>query len=395
MNIMIRPGPLKGSVPAIPSKSHGHRLLIAAALSDPPGVVNLESSSEDLEATKTCLLALNEEKPVLPCRESGSTLRFLLPVAMALKDQVRFLGEGRLLQRPLSPLKEELEKHGCTFVLGSGELWGSGRLQNGIFTLPGDVSSQYITGLLFALPLLNGDSEINLTSPLESKSYVDLTLQVLKESGIQIQVISNTERVGSKHVTLEKYIIPGNQRYHCPSFTTPEGDWSNGAFWLAANYVGFANQVSCTGLNPDSLQGDRAVSQLLRDFPNNIDGSQIPDLIPILGVVASVRPGITIISNAQRLRLKESDRLETTVGLIRDLGGDAEERPDGMIIRGKPLLPGGSVDGCADHRIVMAAAIAATVCTNPVTIKGAEAANKSYPGFFEDYKGLGGKINEL
>lgn len=395
MKLMIQPGPLKGTVTAIPSKSHGHRLLIAAALSNPPGEVPFNETSEDLDATRTCLAALAEKEPVLPCRESGSTLRFLLPVAMSLKDHVRFLGEGRLLQRPLSPLKEEMERHGCSFHQGNGELEVGGRLQSGTYLLPGDVSSQYITGLLFALPLLDGDSEILLTTPLESKGYVDMTIEVLMDSNIHVEAALQPDRFGPNHEPLLKFMIPGNQEYMCRSQATPEGDWSNGAFWLAANYVGFGNRVSCSGLSQNSLQGDRVVSELLRDFPNVIDGSQIPDLIPILAVVAAVRPGITTIKHAERLRLKESDRLETTVRLIRDLGGDAEEREDGMVIRGKPLLRGGTVEGCNDHRIVMAAAIAATNCTEPVIINGAEAVNKSYPGFFRDYKELGGKINEI
>lgn len=395
MKIIIQPGPLSGSLSAIPSKSHGHRLLIAAALSNPPGQVQLTETSEDLEATRTCLTALHERDPVLPCRESGSTLRFLLPVAMAQKAHVRFLGEGRLLQRPLSPLKEELERHGCRFHLGKGELEVNGLLQSGSYHLRGDISSQYVTGLLFALPLLGGDSEILLTTPLESRGYVDMTLQVLSMAGIQVSVSTQEGTFGPQREALLKYYIPGRQQYHSPELATPEGDWSNGAFWLAANYVGFGNRVTCTGLSEDSLQGDRVVSDLLRNFPNIIDGSQIPDLIPILAVVAAVRPGITTINRAERLRLKESDRLETTVQLIRDLGGDAEEMPDGMVIRGKPLLRGGTVDGCGDHRIVMSAAIASTICTEPVTITGAEAVNKSYPGFFRDFKGLGGKINEI
>lgn len=395
MKILIQPGPLSGNVSAIPSKSHGHRLLIAAALSNPPGKVQFTQTSEDLDATRTCLSALSEKNPVLPCRESGSTLRFLLPVAMSLKEHVRFLGEGRLLQRPLSPLKEEMERHGCRFHLGKGELEVNGLLQSGSYHLPGDISSQYVTGLLFALPLLKGDSEIMLTTPLESKGYVDMTLEVLMAAGIHVEVATQEGTFGPEHIPLPRYIIPGGQQYQCPTRTTPEGDWSNGAFWLAANYVGFGNRVSCKGLSADSLQGDRIVSELLRDFPNIIDGSQIPDLIPILAVVAAVRPGITTINHAERLRLKESDRLETTVRLIRDLGGDAEELPDGMVIRGKPMLRGGTVDGCGDHRIVMSAAIAATICTEPVTILGAEAVNKSYPGFFRDFKGLGGKINEI
>jgi 3-phosphoshikimate 1-carboxyvinyltransferase len=395
MKMIIQPGPLSGTLSAIPSKSHGHRLLIAAALSSPQGQVQLTETSEDLEATRTCLSALHESDPVLPCRESGSTLRFLLPVAMAHQSHVRFLGEGRLLKRPLSPLKEEMERHGCRFHMGKGELEVKGLLQSGSYHLRGDISSQYVTGLLFALPLLAGDSEILLTTPLESCGYVDMTVQVLTDAGIQVNISTQEGTFGPHREALLKYNIPGGQHYQSPELTIPEGDWSNGAFWLASNYVGFGNRVTCNGLSEDSLQGDRIISDLLRDFPNVLDGSQIPDLIPILAVVASVRPGITTIKNAERLRLKESDRLETTVRLIRDLGGDAEELPDGMVIRGKPLLRGGTVDGCGDHRIVMSAAIASTVCTEPVIITGAEAVNKSYPGFFRDFKGLGGKINEI
>lgn len=395
MKLIIQPGPLVGTVQAIPSKSHGHRLLIAAALSKPPGEVAFAETSEDLDATRACLAALGEQVPVLPCRESGSTLRFLLPVAMALKDRTRFLGEGRLLQRPLSPLKEEMERHGCSFHPSKGELEVKGRLRSGTYRLPGDVSSQYVTGLLFALPLLSGDSEILMTTPLESKGYVDMTLEVLSDSNIHVEAIPQQGTYGPNHEELLRFRIPGNQEYMCRSNATPEGDWSNAAFWLAANYVGFANRVTCTGLSKQSLQGDRIIMDLLRDFPAAIDGSQIPDLIPILAIVAAVRPGITTIHRAERLRLKESDRLETTVRLIRDLGGEAEEREDGMVIRGKPLLRGGAVDGCNDHRIVMAAAIAATICTEPVVITGAEAVRKSYPGFFRDYKELGGKFNEI
>ena len=387
MNIVIEPGPLRGTVNAIPSKSHAHRLMIAAALTGGGISVPLGEPSADLLATRDCLARLGDDAPVLPCRESGSTLRFLLPVALALRDRAEFLGEGRLLSRPLSPLREEMESHGCRFETAKGKLRVRGRLQPGLFRLAGDVSSQFVTGLLFALPLLDGDSRIEVTTPLESAGYVDLTLEVLKAAGIRVEA---AEENG-----LPCYVIPGSQRYALPDGLAPEGDWSNGAVWLAANHVGFQSQVRVAGLPEASLQGDRAIAALLRDFPARIDASQVPDLVPVLDVVAALRPGVTVIDGASRLRLKESDRIATTAALIQSLDDQAEETEDGLVLRGRPLLEGGEVSGAGDHRIVMAAALAATACKKPVTILGAEAVQKSYPGFFRDYRALGGNIHEI
>lgn len=387
MNIRIEPGPLRGTVQAMPSKSHSHRLLIAAALTGGGVRVLSPGESEDIRATRECLAQLSSESPALPCGESGSTLRFLLPVAMALKEKVVFLGSERLLSRPLSPLWEEMETHGCSFSMGKNRLEVQGSLTPGDFRLPGNVSSQFVTGLLFALPLLAGDSRICLTSPLESAGYVDLTLDVLEKSGIRISL---DEENG-----LPVYGIPGGQTYRCPDGLTPEGDWSNGAVWLAANYVGYANQVKCAGLDESSLQGDRVVLSLLRSLPSHIDVAQIPDLVPVLAVVAALRPGTTVFSGGARLKLKESDRIATVAALVNGLGGQAEALPDGLMVRGKPLLAGGEVSGANDHRIVMAAALASCLCKSPVTILGAEAVNKSYPGFFRDFKSLGGIAYEL
>lgn len=387
MKVVIEPGPLRGTVNAIPSKSHAHRLMIAAALTGGGVSVPVGDPSEDLLATRDCLARLTDAAPVLPCRESGSTLRFLLPVALALGDRAEFQGEGRLLSRPLSPLREEMEAHGCRFETARGKLRVQGPLESGVFRLAGDVSSQFVTGLLFALPLLPGDSLIELTSPLESSGYVDLTLDVLRAAGILVEA--------SEENGLPRFRVPGNQRYALPDGLAPEGDWSNGAVWLAANHVGFQSQVRVNGLPEDSLQGDRAIAALLRDFPGRIDAAQIPDLVPVLAVVAAFRPGVTVIAGASRLRLKESDRIATTAALIQSLGGNVETTEDGLVLRGKPLLEGGEVDGAGDHRIVMAAALAAIACKNPVTISGAEAVRKSYPGFFRDYRSLGGNVHEL
>ena len=254
-----------------------------------------------------------------------------------------------------------------------------GGLKSGDFALPGDVSSQYFTGLLFALPLLAGDSTLRYTSPLESMPYVELTLSVLRQFGIQVESMEDGWRV------------PGNQRYSSPGVVVAEGDWSAAAFWLGANHLG--SQVSLLGMNDASAQGDRAIVAMLSQIGGEIDVTDTPDLMPILSAVAAAIPGkTTCIIGAARLRLKESDRLSAMVQVIRALGGQAEETADGVIVTGCKLR-GGTVDGMNDHRIVMSAAIAATVCQGPVTILGAEAVNKSYPRFFEDFARLGGIVD--
>jgi len=406
MNIKITPTSLSGTVAAIPSKSHMHRLLIANALS---GIIKEENFSDivsaDIIATKNCLQQLYSKNtlPILDCNESGSTLRFLLPVAAALCDEAIFGGRGRLPTRPLFPLKEEMEAHGChfDFKIEGAICKISGRLQCGIYTLPGNISSQFITGLLFALPLLNGDSQIILTSKLESAGYVDLTLQVLEQYGIQIEKTDHP---------FPAYYIPHGQQYRAPANieTTAEGDWSNSAFWLAAEALNrqrntastTKSKVICTGLDPTSTQGDKEIINLLNllaadtDY-REIDASDIPDLIPILSVVASTAKGITVVKNAARLRLKESDRLKATADLLSGLGADIEELDAGLMIRGQQALAGGIANGYNDHRIVMSAAIASAKCKEPVIIKDAEAVNKSYPHFFDEFVKLGGKIDVL
>lgn len=413
MNIEITPRILVGSVDAIASKSHAHRLLISAALSKRPAKVNISTTSQDIEATKDCLRQLKSAAPVFNCRESGSTLRFLLPVAMALKENAIFLGSGRLPQRPISPLKEEMEAHGCTFENrhrkkdGSEEICQvTGKLSGGIFTLPGNISSQYITGLLFALPLLKENSQIRITSPLESKGYVNLTLDVLKNFGIEVYV---EEKDGCP-----TYKVQGRQQYIPPEEITAEGDWSNTAFWIAAGILSKGSGVICRNINPRSIQGDREIlslakrmgavvmekksSVLAMEAPLkglHIDASAIPDLVPILAVIAATAKGTTRIHNAQRLRIKESDRLAAMYDCLSRLGADITEEPGGLTINGVPSLKGGSVSGYNDHRIVMSMTIASIVSENPIIIEGAEAVNKSYPTFFEDFEMLGGEYRVL
>lgn len=415
MQVRITPAPLKGAVRAIPSKSAAHRLLILAVLADGPTVLNLPASSQDIDATVRCLRTLGAEirregaavsvtpaaspplSPLLDCGESGSTLRFLLPVAAVLGGGARFTGGGRLPNRPIGALLDTLRSHGLSFSVDSLPLAMEGCLRGGEFRLPGDVSSQYVTGLLLALPRAEQDSVITLTTALASSSYVEMTLAALRRFGAEIR----TER-GIYH-------IPGRQRLASPGTLRVEGDWSNAAFFLAAGALG--GGVTVTGLDSDSLQGDRAVVSLLRRFgaevrqeedavtvcPGRLRGmeisvEEIPDLLPILAVVAACAEGETRFTHAARLRLKESDRLSAVAALLRALGGEAEELPDGLIVRGGELT-GGTADSVHDHRLAMAAAVAAIRCRGPVEIKDAGAVEKSYPRFFEDYKALGGNAH--
>ena len=406
MNVTVYPAPLGGIVTAPPSKSHVHRLLIAAALCEAgQGTgIHCPSENEDIAATVRCLSALDTEivwengwfhvtRDVPPfhfpahgpldCGESGSTLRFLLPLCAArphnMEKPLVLTGSGRLPCRPNGPLLTALRDHGAQIHGDFLPLTVDGGLFAGDFALPGDVSSQYFTGLFFALPLLSGDSTLRYTSPLESRPYVNLTLDVLRQFGIRVEPIENGWR------------IPGNQQYQSPGTAETEGDWSAAAFWLGADALGGA--VTVDGLDPASCQGDKAIEKLLAQIGGTIDVTDTPDLMPILSAVAAATPGKdTFITGAARLRLKESDRLAAMAGLIRALGGQAEETPDGLLIRGAKLS-GGAVDGAGDHRIVMSAAIAATACQGPVTILGAEAVSKSYPGFWREFEALGGIIH--
>jgi len=413
MNMKISPKNLSGEVAAIPSKSQAHRVMIAAALSGRP--IAIGNISEDIEATKECLAGLmSDDSPVLNCRESGSALRFLLPISMALKNKATFIGAGELPNRPLSPLKEQLEAHGCVFTKEGDEICTlTGALTGGTFTLPGNVTSQFITGLLFALPLLDENSEIFLSSPLQSASYVTMTLSVLEMFGVKIESIFDENNAG---LAYSAFRIKGKQQYICPEDLTIEGDWSNAAFWLAAGVISSSSDhaVTCSGLNRFSEQGDKKIVSILNAFGGKvsiheggvtaspgdlrgieIDASDVPDLIPVLSVVASVSQGMTTVINAERLRIKESDRLHAIYDCLSRLGADVEEFPGSLAIKGKEKLKGGVVSGYNDHRMVMSMAIASICCENPVIIEGAAAVNKSYPHFFDDFTKLGGDAVEL
>ena len=405
MNITVYPYPIGGRVTAPPSKSHVHRLLIAAALcQEQETAIHCVGENEDIAATVRCLSALNTDirkeaqgfrvyrdsslhrfaaNGSLDCGESGSTLRFLLPLCAAkphaMEAPIVLTGAGRLPSRPNGPLLNALRSHGAQIHGDFLPLTVDGGLFAGDYELPGNVSSQYFSGLLFALPLLEGDSALRHTSPLESRPYVDLTLSVLRQFGVTIMEMENGWR------------IPGGQRYASPGAAEAEGDWSAAAFWLGANALG--NAVTVEGLNDRSCQGDQAIEALLSRIGGEIDVTDTPDLMPILSAVAAAIPGkITRITGAARLRLKESDRLAAMAKTIQALGGQADELPGGLAIRGTKLK-GGTVDGMNDHRVVMSAAIAATACQGPVTIRGAEAVNKSYPGFWKDFQALGGQTD--
>jgi len=334
---------------------------------------------------------------VIDCGESGSTLRFFVPVAAALGVPALFQGRGKLPARPLGPLTGALESHGVSCVSPGREhaiLEIDGRLRAGRFALPGDVSSQYITGLLFAAPLLAGDSELLLTSPLQSGGYVEMTLAALAQASIRVEPVRDGWR------------IPGGQRFRAGVFGV-EGDYSSAAFWLCAGALGEPVEVS--GLREDSVQGDRAVLALLGRFgaqvrrdggvvrvaPGalrgiDIDIAQIPDLAPALAVVAACAEGQTVIRGAARLRLKESDRIRSICAGLEALGAEVREREDAIVIQGRETLRGGVADSFADHRIAMAMSIASVRCRGPVTVTGAESVAKSYPDFYRQLRSLGG-----
>ncbi|MCQ4770394.1 3-phosphoshikimate 1-carboxyvinyltransferase [Intestinimonas massiliensis] len=387
MNVTITPGLLRGAITPPPSKSQAHRLLIAAALADGESRIEHLADSQDIQATRRCMAALKapgEDLPVLDCGESGSTLRFLIPVALALRGGGRFTGRGRLMERPQKPYFDLFDEKGIAYRQEDGVLTVQGRLTPGTFALPGDVSSQFVTGLLYALPLLEGDSRITLTTPLESRGYVDMTLEALERFGIRAECPDGR--------TLR---VPGGQTYR-PCRAAVESDYSQAAFYYAAN--GLGGQVEILGLNPRSAQGDRCIvpyhMQLCGPGEAELDVSQCPDLVPPLAAHAALRQGITRIVNAARLRIKESDRLTAVTQVLTALGADVVEGADRLTITGQPegLAGGVTVDSHNDHRIAMMAAVAATRCAAPVTITGAECVAKSYPDFWEDYERLGGQI---
>lgn len=419
MTVKCTPSVLSGTIKAISSKSHAHRVLICAALSQNKTKIYCNVMSKDIAATIDCLKSMGTEifvdgdtitvipkefnkKSDIDCNESGSTLRFLMPVVSALGIDATITGRGRLPQRPISPLKEEMEKKGVTFHTDNNfPLQLTGQLQSGEYEIQGNISSQFITGLLFALPLLDGDSKIKLIPPVESKSYLDITISVLRQFGIEIEEKENL------------YIIKGNQKYISPEEIKVEGDWSNASFFLCAGALS-EKGVTVTDLDINSPQGDKKILDVLSlmgaDVTVNrnevtvkknklkgitVDASDIPDAVPIISVVATACNGDTKIINAGRLRIKESDRIKSVLDMLLSVGADAEETPDGIIIRGGKSLVGGVVNGYNDHRIVMSASILSSLCEKDVIITDSNAVEKSYPDFFADFKKQGGNANVL
>ena len=389
MNLTITPGKLSGTVTPPPSKSQAHRLLICAALAGEGSVIHNLADSQDIRATRRCLAELTTNRRTLPeldCGESGSTLRFLIPIALALRGGGVFTGQGRLMERPQKPYFDLFDEKGIRYERKDNVLTVEGRLTPGEYRLPGNVSSQFFTGLLLALPLLDGPSAIIPTTPLESEGYIGMTLDAMHEFGTDIA----TTRSLPPH-----YLISGGQKYRGAEAAV-EGDWSQAAFWYVANCLGCT--VDVRGVSQYSTQGDRVIEscclELSQPGDTEIDMSGCPDLAPPVAAAAAVRRGTTRLVNAGRLRIKESDRLAAITAALNALGARVTEHPDSLTIYGRDSLAGGTVDCCNDHRIAMMAAIAATCCREPVTLLGAECVAKSYPDFWDVYRMLGGIIHE-
>ena len=415
MNLKVYPSTIKGEISAISSKSYAHRALICAALASSPSKIKCDNLSDDINATVNCLNGIGAEityknkeffvtpidvskaKCEIDCGESGSTLRFILPIIGALGLNIKIIMHGRLPQRPLSPLYEQMEQNGCSFEKKDNYIIISGKLKAADYEIEGNISSQFVTGLLFSLPLIKGKSKIVIKNKFESYSYVLMTLAVLKDFGIEYSFENN------------EFALTKNS-YHSNDCTV-EGDWSNAAFWLCAGALS-EQGIIVTNLNFNSTQGDKKIIDILKDFGADVkvdsnsatikksilkgitvNASDIPDLVPIICVVASVASGVTTITNAERLRIKESDRIKSVVEMIKNVGGDIKETADGMIINGC-ALKGGVVNSFNDHRIVMSAAVLSSVCENFVEIIDSQAVNKSYPMFFEDFKKLNGNVKE-
>ena len=377
-NIKINPGFRSGIIKVPQSKSIAHRVLICAALSNYNNILDIDLS-QDISATIEALKVLKTGGDIINCGESASTLRFIMPVAAALGASVIFTGEGRLTERPnIYPEILRIK---------------NGRLQSGKYYIPGNISSQFISGLLFALPIIDGDSEIILTSPAESEPYVNMTVQVLSEFGVNII----KDKTG--------YKIKGGQEYKYTDYKI-EGDYSQGAFFACMAAIN--GDIKICGLSAVSLQGDSKIIEILRgfgaavDFDGDIlhavkcgdlqgikiDAAQIPDIVPVLAVVAAYARGESMIYNAGRLRLKESDRIHAVYELLTGIGADVCEMRDGLIIKGGNKLRGGRVKSFGDHRIAMSAAVAAVGTESGIIIDDMACMNKSYPGFLKDFEGL-------
>ncbi|MBQ8813348.1 MAG: hypothetical protein IJZ85_02470 [Lachnospiraceae bacterium] len=471
MQARITPGKLNGKIDAVSSKSYLHRMILCAALSESDTVIYLNCRSKDVDATIRCaeamgakvevrdgkvvvhpvkhalgapivgaeddparMLAAQEAKvskaskasdgcvstpPLLDCGESGSTARFVLPMTVAVCGGGTLVGAGRLPERPFGAICTVMEENGCSFSSYSLPMTVTGPLKSGVYRIPANISSQYISALMMSLPLVDGDSEIVFTTEVESEGYLDITESVMNDFGMVLVKTKNG------------YKIKGNRRYRSPGEITAEGDWSNGAFWVAANALGCGLEIG--NLKEGSLQRDCRIVDVARKLflgetqqelesvgkaaggsalavqseteamaaevaagnvneEITVDGADIPDIIPISAIMACGRVGRTRFTNCHRLRLKESDRLMSVASIICTLGGSAIVEKDDLIVDGCGKLVGGEVDSFVDHRIVMSAAIAATICTGEVVINNAQDVAKSYPNFFEDYCDLGGKV---
>ncbi len=404
MNLEITPRTLSGDIVIPPSKSISHRALICAALSKGESEITDLLGCEDIDATCEALEALGatfrtengvtyvqgiENPPAkaeINCRESGSTLRFLIPVAAALGVEATFTGCGKLPTRPITPYLDEFKKHGVEFISDTMPYHIKGKLTSGVFSVPGDISSQFITGLLFALPLIEGSSTIVMTSPLQSKPYADITVQCMKTFGVE---------------TLEfngNYSVKGIQQY-TPARYKVEGDCSQAAFFAVANQIG--SSLNLIGVNPCSVQGDRAIFDIIDNILTvgenyagfDVDATDIPDLVPILTVLAAFADGVSHIRGCKRLRIKESDRLESISTVLNSLGADVRIVDDELEIYGVSQLSGGMCSSFNDHRIAMSLAIASQRCTDKLIIVDAECVGKSYPTFFEDFRSIGGEYD--
>lgn len=388
MDLLLTPARLSGEITPPPSKSQAHRMLIAAALADKESKPTITNPSQDILATRRCLVALHQSSaslPLLDCGESGSTLRFLLPLALALRGGGVFTGRGRLMERPMGPYEELCRWQGIDYILENGYLTVRGSLKPGLFPMEGNLSSQFVSGLLFALPLLSGGSEILLTTPLESAGYVEMTLQVLRRFGVQASYDGD-----------RRFQIPGGQVFQ-PAPLSVEADYSQAAFFFTANSIG--NEVTILNLTRDSVQGDRVIPELTewlsRPGEVTLDVAQYPDLVPALALQSALREGqATHLVNASRLRIKESDRLSAVAEELGKLGADIRQTADSLIIQGVSGFHGGVVNSRNDHRIAMMLAIAATRADAPVLLQDAGSVNKSYPGFWRDYVSLGGNCRE-
>ncbi|WP_321972684.1 3-phosphoshikimate 1-carboxyvinyltransferase [Paratractidigestivibacter sp.] len=428
MDMQVNPSALGGTIGAIASKSEAHRLLICAAFADGVTDIDCNTTSQDIDATAACLRGLGARvtrtkkgfrvvpaattarRALLDCGESGSTMRFLLPVVAALGCDASLTGHGRLPERPLSPLYEVLIEHGAELgSQGTVPMPVGGKVSAGRFEIAGNVSSQYVSGLLMAAPLMDGPVEVFVTEPVESLPYIDITCAALAQFGVEV----SREKYTQDSVSGLLFRIPAGARYRTPGSVRVGGDWSNAAFWLAAGAL-FEGGITVEGVDMRSTQGDRAILGALALLgarvergarsvtvrPDRLKGcrldvSSCPDLVPPLAAMAACAQGQTTIVGAARLRIKESDRLQTVKDAVNALGGHVEQTNDGLVIDGVDTLTGGEVDAANDHRIAMMAAILAARAQAPTTIRGAQCVAKSYPAFFEDLRALGGSCQEV